>query len=143
MTNEETLGWHRIIRYEHAEKAKEAPRRPTGGWRTSKETLTSFQDILSRKVSEDTGASIPTSQNYRRFAELVTASCDESFPKRKASWGSKKEVYWWSECIKEKRKICMRSRRRLTRINRNGTDESKLEAAREYKEKKENIRRKL
>ena len=124
MLDEETLDYHRLIKFEYMDRMKKVPRKTTAVWRISVETLKLFHEKMTRKVTEET--EIVNLQNYGKLFELVSACCDEAFPRRNVRWGRKKELHWWSEGVKEKRKIFIKNRRRMTRENRNGTDENKL-----------------
>ena len=74
--------------------------------------------------------------HYGSYLQLVTKCCDEVFPKRNARQGRRNEVYWWCEAVKEKRRMCIKCRRRMIRANRAGNEKSKAAAVREYKSSK-------
>ena len=52
---EETIGWHRIIRFEYRKSQRETNRSINGGWMINKERLVRFRENLDRKVAADGG----------------------------------------------------------------------------------------
>ena len=141
MSGEETLGWHRIIEFEYVERVKEIAPKVNGGWRINEVTLNVFQEKFSARVR--TGLEAENQLQYGNYLKLVSKCRDEVFPKRNARRGRRKEVYWWREAVKEKRVKCIKCRRRMTRANRDGNEESKAAAVGKYKSSKRGYNREL
>ena len=131
VVDEETLRCHKIIEYEYAVRRTEAPRTIKDGWRTSPEGIETFREKFARRITQATEEG--RRLLYDGYMDIVTRSCDEAFPRRNSGRGKKRAAYWWCTEVKNKRNECMASRRRLTRENRRGTEESKEAAALEYK----------
>ena len=80
---------------------------------------------------------------YREYVKIVANCCNAAFPKRTARQERRKEVYWWCQEVRDKRRQCMKCRRRMTRENRDGSEESKAAAKREYKIRKKDYNREI
>ena len=131
VTDEETLGCHRIIEYEYSGGAVIAVGRSNAGWRVNDKTLQTFREKFATRVESELRGADRT--NYDRYLQTVIDCCNDAFPKRKTNPGGKSEVYWWCEELRLKRRACLRSRRELTRANRRGDAARKTEAAGHYK----------
>ena len=141
VSGEETLCWHRIIEYKYMERVKEVAPKVNGGSRINEVTLNLFQEKFSVRVR--TELEVENQLYYGNYLKLVTKCCDEVFPKINARQGRRKKVYWWCEAVKEKRMKCIKRRRRMTRANREGNEESTAATVREYKSSKRDYNREM
>ena len=136
---EETLGWHQMITFGICEKkTRQEPSRTTGGWRISGPSLERFGQIFGEKATD--AMKREDSAQYQHYVAQVIRCCEEVFPRRNA-YRRHQEVYWWCDAVKERRDECKRARRRMTRINRGGDENSRATAAEEYKWKKREYNR--
>lgn len=83
-------------------------------------------------------------RNIKTPKELSIATnelCAKSFPRRRLPKHGKKPVYWWTTNISEKRKICIRARRVLTRAKQANPNDSIIQDAKTtYKAAKKELR---
>ncbi|KAJ8953472.1 hypothetical protein NQ318_023593 [Aromia moschata] len=108
VAEEETLSDHQYIIFEivNALKTPKTYRRGRG-WRTNKMDKEKFKEELNRLVEEE------TIEDGDTLMEVITRVCDAAMPRSKGGRGKKEEnIYWWTEEIGERKKECMKARRR-------------------------------
>ena len=137
VSDEETFGWHQAIEFEYRERTRQATRIAVWGWRTNETTLDRFREILTERTKMETRLC------YREYLKIVTDCCDAAFPNKTAPQGRRKEVYWWCPGVRDKRRECRRRSRRMTRENKDGSEESKAAAKKEYKISKRDYNREI
>ena len=141
VVDDETLRWHRIIEFEYLEWTREVSRVAAEGWRINEESIIRFREKFATITKRETEAG--GRPHYEKYIEMVTKCCDEVFPRKNTGHGKRKGAYWWCQEVKERRKACIRARRRMTREHRCGTEESKAATVQEYKKSKKEYNREI
>lgn len=144
VSEDETLSWHKAIYFDIAlDRRREGnvqnKWKPTG-WKICKENYPRFECLLEKYVQE--GKDKNTRSCVRNLTSAIVRACNGAFKKRRRT-KNKKPVYWWTDNIEEKRKECLKAKRRLTRINKRGDENQKEEHWQEYKLARTKLRKEI
>ena len=129
---------HRYIMYNVTQETSVTSRRremSTKKWNAGKLDPLRLIDTIDRLQRNAAGNELPRSL-VSRTMDCIVRACDAAMPRVRRN-NKRSPIYWWNEEIAESRRICLRSRRKLTRAKKRGT--AIVEEA-NYKEAKNSLK---
>lgn len=143
LTEEESLSDHRYLEYEVHPRIDRTARTPSAlklpRWAMKKFDDDRFLGAIHAMTWNQPEVAISLEDMVRNIGRIMSDACDFAAPR--VRYVSRRATYWWTAEIVELRRSCNRRRRHLTRVNRRGSVEDKLEASSEYKEARKNLRK--
>lgn len=140
VTDDENLSDHRNIEFE-VEWQVTAREKPTNtkGWLIKTSTLELFAENLKTEINEKRTVGLTYTEG--EFHAIMEAACNATF-KKKGTRTGKTGNYWWNEETADKRKACIKARRKMQRINANSRIplEEKERQQREYTNTRKELR---
>ncbi|KAL1446868.1 hypothetical protein WDU94_009856 [Cyamophila willieti] len=118
--NEESGSDHKYLTFkinlesgnQRSRRSGEEERVQIVGWKFSNE----FSEALKNKFGElCTGEEI---LGPEELVEKIKESCNETLPKRMSGNRGRQSVYWWNNIIRDKRKQCIKLRRKKTKLRK-------------------------
>ena len=132
LSGKETLSDHewimvRIKETRPQHTAAKHEKKPTG-WKIDPSKITDFKKRVKELLKLD---GEPYTAN--EFKEIINKACNEIFEVKRKGNG-RRPVYWWTKNISDKRKECIKLRRKMTRENRQNrmTEEQRQEIKHDY-----------
>lgn len=80
----------------------------------------------------------PVDEWTEHMKSMVTRACDTVAKRVKVT--RKRNKFWWNEQVAESRRIAIERRRKMTRVNKRGSDEEREEATVQYKKARKELR---
>jgi Endonuclease/Exonuclease/phosphatase family. len=129
---EENLSLHKNILFEVSRSKPRYGILRTGrgfGWHFN----TPLLERAKEKLAESFNRIIPSTMTLEEFQRVLTDVCEATFPKRIKRRG-RSAKYWWNDEIAEKRRVCIRLRREVTRTAKRRSQEDVDLKREEYKQ---------